>query len=228
MLATAITFANDRFGDHAGQPKSGFYPELSNMITGSGWVSLGPGYRQYFADDHAFIDTSAALSWRLYKMGQVRFEMPRLAGDHLAVGTQAMWQDNTQVNYFGVGSNTSENAQSQYRMRNTDAVGYGVYRPWQSLSIGGELGYLIRPDVSSPAGTFKPSVPDTPDAFPFDPAARNDFQPNYLHGEASITSDTRDYRGRPTRGGLYRAAMTGAAEHTRRQECAEARPDGPS
>src|SRR6267142_6719392 len=42
FLGTAITFANDRFGDHVGAPKSGFYPELSNMITGSGWVSVGP------------------------------------------------------------------------------------------------------------------------------------------------------------------------------------------
>ena len=117
FLATAITFANDRFGDHAGQPKSGFYPELSNMITGSGWVSVGPGYRHYVADDRAFFDTSAALSWRLYKMGQVRFEMPRLANDHLTLGTQAMWQDNTQVNFFGIGPDVTEADRSQYPCR---------------------------------------------------------------------------------------------------------------
>src|SRR5437870_9365768 len=36
-----------RFGVDAGE-KDGFYPEFGNMITGSGWLSLGPGYRQHF------------------------------------------------------------------------------------------------------------------------------------------------------------------------------------
>ena len=45
FLTSAITLANG-FSDKAGGPKSGFYPELSNMITGSGFVSLGPECRQ--------------------------------------------------------------------------------------------------------------------------------------------------------------------------------------
>jgi outer membrane protein assembly factor BamA len=33
-------------------------------------------------------------------------------------------------------------------------------------------------------------------------------QPRYLYTETSVTSDTRDQRGHPTRGGLYRAAWS--------------------
>ncbi|HEY3093608.1 MAG TPA: BamA/TamA family outer membrane protein [Vicinamibacterales bacterium] len=207
FLATAITLANDRFGDHAGQPKSGFYPELSNMITGSGWVSLGPGYRQYFADDHAFIDTSAALSWRLYKMGQVRVELPRLAGDHLAIGTQAMWQDNTQVNYFGVGPDVVEDARSQYRMQTHDVVGYARATAREWLTLTGKLGWLGHPKLMDPGGTFVRDFPTTREAFPDDPAANLSVQPAFLHSEASAAADTRDHRGHPTSGFLYRGAL---------------------
>ena len=70
---------------------------------GRGVVGIGPGYRRYFDNERWMFDTSAAISWHLYKMGQARVERQQLAGGHLTLGTQAMWQDNTQVNYFGIG-----------------------------------------------------------------------------------------------------------------------------
>jgi hypothetical protein len=207
FIAAAMSLVNDRFGDHVGRPKDGFYPELSNMITGSGWVSVGPGYRHYFADDRAFVDTSAALSWRLYKMGQVRFEMPRLANDHLTLGTQAMWQDNTQVNYFGIGPDAANDDRTQYRMQMHDVVGYATARTGDSLSFTGKVGWLGHPKLMDPGGTFKRDVPTTRDAFPDDPAASVSVQPAFLHTEASAAVDTRDHRGHPVRGALYRGAL---------------------
>jgi hypothetical protein len=138
FLSSAIGFAN-QFGDHDGSRKNGFYPELSNMITGSGWVSVGPGYRRYFDNDQWMFDTSAALSWRLYKMGQARIERRQLVDDHLTLGTQVMWQDNTQVNYFGIGPDVLEDNRSQYRMQSTDVVGYATVTPSESLSITGKV-----------------------------------------------------------------------------------------
>src|SRR5262245_10952728 len=50
-LSRTIRFAIDKFGEsRQASPKEGFYLEMSNMITGSGWVSLGPGYRYVLAD----------------------------------------------------------------------------------------------------------------------------------------------------------------------------------
>jgi hypothetical protein len=213
FLSSAIGFAN-QFGDHDGSRKSGFYPELSNMITGSGWVSVGPGYRRYFDNDRWMFDTSAALSWRLYKMGQVRLERQQLADDHLTLGTQVMWQDNTQVNYFGIGPDVLEDNRSQYRMQSTDLVGYAAVTPSDSLSITGKLGWLGHPKLMEPGGTFKRDFPSTLEAFPNDPAANLSEQPAFLHSEAAITSDTRDYRGHPTRGSMYRAALTNYWDRT--------------
>jgi len=178
------------------------------MITGAGWVSAGPGYRHYFSDDRIMLDASAALSWHLYKMGQARFELPTLANDHLIVGAQAMWQDATQVNYYGIGPDSLEENQSQYRLQSTDFVGYVTATPNYWLSITGELGWLMRPNVESAGGSFAPNVPTTVQLFPNDPAVSLSTQPNFAHGEAAIAADTRDHRGYPTSGGLYRAAST--------------------
>ena len=208
FLSSAIGLAN-QFSDRDDSQKSGFYPELSNMITGSGWVSLGPGYRRYFGkDDLTMFDTSAAVSWHLYKMGQARLERQQLADGHLTVGTQVFWQDNTQVNFFGIGPDVTDADRSQYRLQSTDYVGYATVTTKDWLSINGELGWLGRPKLMNPGGTFEPNVPSTLVAFPNVPAADLGTQPKFLHSEASIVADTRDHRGYPTTGSLYRAALT--------------------
>jgi Omp85 superfamily domain len=188
--------------------KSGFYPELSNMITGAGWLAIGPGYRRYFDNDRWMFDTSAALSWHLYTMGQARVERQQLAGGHLTLGTLVWWQDNTQINYFGIGPDVQDDDRSQYQMQSTDYVGYATVTTKEWLSINGELGWLGRPKLMNPGGTFKPNVPSTLDAFANDPAANLSEQPKFLHSEASIIADTRNQKGHPTRGSMYRGALT--------------------
>src|ERR1700680_746410 len=115
FLAKAINRADSEL-NQSGGPKDGFYPELGNMITGSGWVSAGPGYRQHLFDGHAVVHVSAAVSWNLYKMAQGRFELPSLAHDHLSLGAQAIYQDLLQVNYFGLGNNSVLSDRSGYRL----------------------------------------------------------------------------------------------------------------
>lgn len=207
FLADAINFVVKRVGDGTGPVKNGFYPEFSNMVTGSGWLGAGPGYRQTLFNKRAFADVSAALSWHTYLMAQGRFELTSLANSHLAIGTQAMWRDSTQVSYFGIGAATPEDDRSLYRVKSTDVVGYATARPNKWLAIGGELGWLKRPQVRAASGAFKPGYPDTLLQFPNDPGVSLSIQPNFLHGEVSITADTRDNHGHPTSGGLYRAAV---------------------
>ena len=36
--------------------KNGFFPELSNMVTGGGWISAGPGYRHWLFGDRAIVE----------------------------------------------------------------------------------------------------------------------------------------------------------------------------
>jgi hypothetical protein len=58
--------------NQGGEPKNGFYPELGNMITGSGWISAGPGYRDHLFDGQAVVNVSAAISWNVYARENVR------------------------------------------------------------------------------------------------------------------------------------------------------------
>src|SRR5688572_21794370 len=79
VLSRMVSFGNRLQGStDGGDVKSGFYPELSNMVTGAGWISGGPGYRYWPFGDRLFIDGSAAVSWRSYKMAQARVEVANL------------------------------------------------------------------------------------------------------------------------------------------------------
>jgi hypothetical protein len=207
-LARSIDVTTRIMGD-GNELTDRLYPELSNLPTGSGWISLGPGYRHWFLEDRVFIDGSAAISWRAYKMAQARFELPRLARSRLAIGTQVRWQDLTQVTFFGDGPDSLEENRSEYRLKSTNISAYVTVRPRPWLAFGGRLGWLDRPSVLPPAGTFQRGHPATEQTFSGDPVFTTSPQPSFAYREASVTIDTRNHRGHPTTGGLYRAAWTG-------------------
>jgi hypothetical protein len=119
-----------------------------------------------------------------------------------------MWRDMTQVNYFGAGPDSFESDRSQYRIKVTDIVGYLSFRPNTWMTFAGELGWLRQPELGPPAGTFGGDFPETQVFFADQPGATSDPQPDFLHGELRVTSDTRDYASHPTSGGLYHAAVT--------------------
>lgn len=207
LLTSAIDTGFVRFGD-TGTPSNGFYVELSNMITGSGWVSIGPGYRHEILNGNGFVDGSAAVSWHAYNMAQSRVVFPDLLQKHFTLGAQVMWQDETQVDYFGMGAASLSTNGTEYRIQTLDTVSWAIMRPLPSLSLTGELGFLRRPDIMTPGGTFRSNAPSTMSLFPTDPGVSDAFQPNFAHSEVALMSDTRDHRSRPTSGGLYRAAVT--------------------
>lgn len=208
FMSRSISKASDFLRDGTSAPGDGFFVETSNMVTGAGWITAGPGYRHRYLDRQILFETSAAVSWRFYKMAQARLEFPRLANGRVAAGTQAMWRDLTQVQYFGVGPDRDESLRSQYRLRTGNIVGYARYFPKRWLAISGELGWLRRPALDETTGSFKRDLPETAVVFPNDPAVGLEVQPDFLHGGLAVAADSRDRRGHPTRGGVYRAAWS--------------------
>jgi len=204
VMTRAIDFGKRFLGGDGPSEKDGFYPDVGDIVTGAGWISAGPGYRRHFLNRRVLVDGSAAVSWRAYKQARARVELTNLAGDHVSVGAQVRWQDLTQVTYFGIGADSLETARSEYRTKNTDVIGYGVVRANRWLSVGGRFGWLRQPTISSPSGPFDRDFPDAGQVFPDDPGMAE--QSSVLHGEVSITADTRDAPSHPTTGGLYRAA----------------------
>lgn len=191
-----------------GRPKNGFYPEMGNHVTGAGWISAGVGYRRWLVPERLLFDAGTGISWRAYKMAQARLEFTPFDTDVIAVGTQVRWQDLTQVTYFGDGPESLEARRSEYRLESVNTVGYAAVRPRQWLAVYGRLGWLSSPTLGPPAGSFARGNPHTADVFPEDPVYQLGEQPDFLHGEASVVVETRDVPGYPTRGGVYRAAMS--------------------
>jgi hypothetical protein len=188
-----------------GEVKNGFYPEFGDMITGAGWISGGPGYRYWLMQDRVFFDASAAVSWRMYKMAQARVELPRLARSRITAGMQARWQDLTQVTYYGTGPDSLDTNRSEYRLENAEVRAYVVGKPARWLAITGSAGYLTRPSLNAPGGTFERGHPDSAIVFADDPVYQLTDQPNFLYGELAVKADTRDQKGYPSSGGVYQA-----------------------
>jgi hypothetical protein len=205
IIVRAIDFATRTMGDGGGD-KSGLYPEFSNMITGAGWISIGPGYRRWFGGDRVVADASAAMSWRSYKMARASVEITNLVRSRLAIGSEVKWQDFTQNTYFGDGPDSLESDRSEYRLKSLDAIGYANVRPAKWLTIGGRAGWLRSPTLLEPGGKFRRDYPATEMVFPDEAPFARAAQPDYLHGELSVTADTRDHRSHPHLGGLYRGA----------------------
>ena len=208
VLTAAINFAGRRFtSDSKNARDHGFYPKVGGMISGAGWISGGPGYRLTLFDGHAFADAHAAVSWRGYVKANAVLEFSLLADGRLVAGVEGLWQNSLQVNYFGLGIDSSEDLHGQYRLQTMNVVTYARYRPQQWLAVSSRAGWLDRPSVSSPTGPFKPDdVRDAQATFPDDPAMTIPEQPRFFHGEMAITADTRDFRDHPTRGSLYHAS----------------------
>jgi hypothetical protein len=184
--------------------KDGFYPEFGGIVTGDGWISAGPGYRRHLFDGHVFVDASAEISVRAYKLAQARVELPSVASKRVMLGAQARWQDFTQVNYFGIGPDTAEASRSDYRVKDTDVLLYGAIRPNNCLSVTGRFGWLKAPTLSSSTGPFDGDYPNALEEFAGDPGVADPI--SFIHGDMSIAADTRDHRDHPTAGSLYRAS----------------------
>jgi hypothetical protein len=134
--------------------------------------------------------------------------LPNLAHGRLAVGSQVLWQDATQITYFGEGADSIEANRSEYRLKSVDLVGYATVEPVRRTQVTARIGWLASPTLLGPGGTFKSGDPPTQSVFPDDIVFARTSQPGYLHGDTSLTRDTRDSRSRPTSGGVYRAGWT--------------------
>lgn len=181
VIERAAVFA-DRHLSGGGQ-SNGFYVSTKSPIQGSGWISIGPGYRHWYKDDRVFIDGSAGVSWRGYKVAQAQLEFPKLLRSRLVLGTMYRWQDFRAIKSYGVGPDSTEADLSTYHFSSQNLAGYATVRLQRWLNLNSSLGW-VDPAVRSIGGD----------------------QPRFMHAETSLVADTRDYPDHPTSGSLLRVA----------------------
>jgi hypothetical protein len=187
-ITRVVLFADRHLGK--GDLTNGIYVERHSMIPGAGWLSFGPGYKHWYAKDSVFVDASASWSVNSYRQAQARLELPKFLKSRLALGTQARWQDYGAIDYFGVGSNTSPDALSTYSVESNQVTAYATLRPFRWLDVGGQIGWM-NPEVSHTEGALLTGFSE-----------KRTFVPTGV----SLTIDTRDFPGHPTRGFVLRGA----------------------
>jgi hypothetical protein len=188
FITRAVLFADRHFGK--GDLTSGFYIDYADMIPGAGWLSVGPGWRQWYGRDTMLVDTSAAISWNGYKRAQARVELPTFLKSRLALGSTVRWFDYDAIDYFGAGPETLEEARMQYGIQATHAVAHATLRPFRWLGLGAEIGVLSSDLTLQPFDQDLPTID----------------QPTFVPAEVSLTIDTRNFPEHPTAGVLVRGA----------------------
>jgi hypothetical protein len=185
-LTRAVLFADRHLGK--GDLTNGIYVDWGNMIPGAGWLSIGPGYKHWYGKDSLFVDASASVSVRSYRMAQARIEAPKFLKSRLALGAQARWQDFGRVDYFDVGPNTTLDQRSRYSIESTQLTAYATLRPARWFDIGAQIGWM-NPDTGHVGGPF---------------LTRLEGKHTFIPSEVSATIDTRDFPGHPTSGIVLR------------------------
>jgi hypothetical protein len=187
-ITRAVIFADRHRGK--GDLSNGFYIDFGNMIPGAGWISGGPGYRQWFGRDRLLVDASAAVSWNGYKSVQARAELRRFLKSRLPIGVHVRGVDFSEIDYYGAGPESREDLLTQYGMRAVHTLAFADLRPTRWLTLGAETGLLVT--ELRDAGVDRPAV--TVD------------ETTFLPTEVSVTVDTRNFPEHPTRGVVLRAA----------------------
>lgn len=189
VMTRVAIYADRHMGK--GDLNNGFYIDFGKMVPGAGWLSVGPGYRRWLGGDSMLLDASGGYSWNGYRTAQARMVLPKLAGGRFAAGTQVRWVDFGDVDYFGVGPDTAEDALGQFGIQATHAVGHATLRLTRWFDIDAEIGVLA------------PRLEEGPltRGLALD-------QPTFIPAQVAIGVDTRNFAEHPTKGVLLRAAGT--------------------
>lgn len=191
---------------NAGLPKNGPYVTFGTRMPGAGWITTGAGYRRRAWRNRVSADVAGAVSWRKYTSAGARVELRPLVDDRLTLGVQALRQDWTQAMYYGTGQDASQANRSQYRLRASDVAVYAAVNAGRLPDVRARVGLLNRPTLSQATGWHERDFPDTQSAFTAASAPGLTAQPRFWHADVSITADTLDHPGHPTRGHLLQAA----------------------
>lgn len=182
-------------------PPQGFYPSVGSIARGSG-MGVGLGYRRRPLGGRLVLDTSAAVTFRVYTELQATASVPRVAGLPLEFQAGARAYDYTQEDFFGLGSDTRNTDRVSFGLTGLDTFGQVMARRSGWLVMRGRAG-VHRLDVAR--GT-DPRFPSLEERFTDTTAPGLETAPSLAYAEAGLGIDTRDEPGNTRGGGLYNVA----------------------
>jgi len=184
---------------------SGVYPLFASVYSGGGFT-LGAGYRQFYGD-RTFWDLKGLYSLSAYKKVELSTDSLGHARGRLDLHARVGWMDATQVDYFGLGIDSPQSGQSDYRMKQAYFGGGVNGRAPGAIVYGAGVTFE---DYTLQSGTGSgPSIEEiyTPATAPGLGAS-----PTYLHTAASAGLDSRPSPGYARHGGLYQVTYHNYAD----------------
>ena len=189
--------------------RDGFHPKFGSLATGSGFA-LGIDYlNRQLVDREGALNVWGAVSLKKYWAVQGSFDLPRLAGGWLTVGTYARHQNYPQEDFFGVGPDARREDHTSFKIVNTMAGGRAGVKPSARLAIGGGVEYF-RHDLAP--GRNK-AVPSIEALFSDATAAGLGVARNFVRPYLTLEYDYRQPRN-ARKGGWYRAEASRFADAT--------------
>ena len=183
----------------SGQPKS-FYPYFDSVYSGGGFT-LGAGYRK-FTGDRTNWNVAGLYSVKNYKLVETTWQSPGHASGRFDARVNAGWRDATEVAFYGLGTDSSPDDATAFRMQQTFAGGQISLHPFGAkvaISAGVTYeGYTLKSapdDLRSIEDVFTPAT-----------APGLGENPDFVHTMMSAGFDSRPAADYARHGGFYEIA----------------------
>ena len=174
----------------------GFYPWFDSVYSGGG-LTAGGGYRNFYGD-RTFWDARGLVSAKSYKRVELATSSLGINRGRLDLHAVAGWRDATQVNFYGVGVDTSPDDRSNFGMEQM-YVG-GAFRARAPHALVFDVGVRYEDYTLAPGAGGSPSIEQVYDTATA-PGLGDD--PSFLHMTWGGGVDWRPAAGYARRGGLY-------------------------
>jgi outer membrane protein assembly factor BamA len=175
----------------------GFHPLLGGIRSGSGF-----GGGTYV--EREGIRAAGQVSVKGYQKYELSMVAPPFVNDLMFADFRATHRDLPQERFFGIGTNSRQEDETSFRLKDTNYVGRLGFTPAKHVKIGALAGWL---QASAGSGTYRQS-PSIEQVFDSAGAPGILAQPNYLQAGAFLEADLRDEPGNPRSGGRYTASWT--------------------
>jgi len=176
----------------------GLHPKLGGLSTGSGFAG-GVRFAPRIAEGLVDLQTSGAISTRVYQFYDLKLGAPRLLGGKFFTEFYSRYRSYPQEDFFGLGPDSIKQARTNFALEDSlfDVSAGLKWTKW--LTTGFTIGHL---KTNIGRGTDR-RFPTTGSSF--SPAVLSELleQPNYNHLDALFRVDYRDEPLNPHSGGKY-------------------------
>jgi hypothetical protein len=203
-LALALVLSHSRRAHATEDIPERFHFVIGDLRPGAG-IAIGFDYVQTGVAGGTFdLRAGSRLSHRLYQRHEVQIGIPRLAHDRVFADILFFHRSYTEIDYFGIGPDSTEENHSDYRISGPALYGTLGYRPNEKVAFGGRMGVLQSSLGSGRSGDL-PSVEET---FGEGDLPGRVEEPDYVLFGGFLSLDRRNAPEETTAGAYYEVRAT--------------------